>query len=117
MGAAVGNRGSVIPVPVAMDENTKLLARVGTYDDGAQLRPAVGMTAATKVVRRFLREELDANGMGSRDFDGGQIYVDRGGRPGECVAVVTYNGRVWAPGEKNPEGLHVPSWEELLVDG
>jgi len=103
----------VTPVPETMHENTKLLARVGTYDYGVELRPAVGMEGATKVVRRFLREELEADGMGSRDFDGGQIYVDEGGRPGECVAVVSYNGRVWEPGGKNPEGLHVCSRQEI----
>ncbi len=101
-----------------MHEDTKLLARVGTYDYGVSLRPATGLAGAASVVRSFLREELEAEGMGSRDFDGGQIYEDLGGgRPGECVAVVSYNGRVWAPGNKNPEGLHTCSRDELLVGG
>jgi hypothetical protein len=79
---------------------------------GVEMRPAVGLRGAVDVVRTFLREEVEAEGMGSRDFDGGQIY-----RNGECVAVVSYNGRVWAPGGTNPEGIHVPSLgdKEILV--
>ena len=93
-----------------MNDNDKLTVRMGTVTWGVKRRPAVGLPAAVKMVRTFLEDEVRGEGLGNRDYDGGQIYRD-----GECLAVVSYNGRVWEPAGTNPEGRHVPGNKEILV--
>lgn len=79
-----------------------LIVKVGNY--GWCTKPhltdveVATLADASTAVRSFISDE----GTGSRDWCGGEVFdVD-----GVCVAVVSYNGRVWEVGAKNPEGLH-----------
>lgn len=56
------------------------------------------LAAASDAVRSWIANA----GTGSRDWCGGEVFDSAG----VCVAVVSYNGRVWEVGPKNPEGLH-----------
>jgi len=92
-----------------MNDNDKLTVRLGTVTWVKEFS-AVGLQEAVQRVQTFLTDEIEAQGLGSRDYDGGQIY-----RNGECIAVVSYNGRVWEPAGTNPEGIHIPGNKEILV--
>lgn len=77
-----------------------LFVKVGTYDRDPHLSTVEVPTlaAASTAVRSWISGE----GARSSDWCGGEVFdVD-----GTCVAVVSYNGRVWEVGAKNPEGLH-----------
>lgn len=87
-------------------ERGPFLVEVGEYD--VQDRPQVKMlTVPTlEAAARACREYIDDQGLGGSDWCGGQVFRDDDER--ECVAVVSYNGRVWLPGGSNPEGQRVP---------
>lgn len=60
---------------------------------------------------RVCREHIDSKGIGARGWSGGEVLRDDESR--ECVAVVSYNGRVWVPGGTNPEGRRLASSQEF----
>jgi hypothetical protein len=95
-----------------MTQNTQTLTvKVGVYNccGSPQLRsvPVADLEAAAKACRDYIEHE----DVGNRDWCGGEVYD----ADGKCVAVVSYNGRVWAPGSKNPEGLHCAGTHEIAV--
>ena len=51
-------------------------------------------TAASKVVREY----IDENNLGSKEFSGGSIKHN-----GKVIAHVSYNGRVWAGAKYDPK--------------
>lgn len=89
------------------------LVRVGSYDYEAvpQLRELTvpDLESAARAVVAYIGEE----DLGSRDWCGGEVLRDDGSR--EVVAVVSYNGRVWAPGGTNPEGQRIPDMTREFV--
>lgn len=79
-----------------------LLVKVGTYDDPKLMDVTVpDLAEASRVCRAFIDDEC----LGSSNWRGGEVVTE----DGECVAVVSYNGRVWTPGLRNPEGDVVSS--------
>ena len=89
------------------------LVQVGYYDRDAKVHitelSVPDIQAAIRMCDTY-REEEDLRG---DDWAGGALFRDDGTRV--CVAVISQNGRVWAPsGSKNPEGLPLPSTQEFI---
>ena len=80
------------------------LVRVGEYE-GLEPQLTDLMCPSLQEARRLCLEEIDDRGCGASTWAGGEV-LDEATK--QCVAVVSYNGRVWWPGKKNPEGLFVP---------
>jgi hypothetical protein len=75
-----------------------LYVKVGTYDDSDLLKMTVpDLAEAARVCRTMIEEGAH----GARDWRGGEVVSEESGL---CVAVVSYNGRTWFPGMRNPEG-------------
>lgn len=76
-------------------------------------RPKVRRIAVKSLAeaRAACREWIEAKGVGASDWAGGEVTD----ADGECVAVVSYNGRVWEPGGSNPEGLRLCGEKEIQV--
>jgi hypothetical protein len=63
------------------------------------------LRAASLVHNEYIHdEEMEGRG-GCRAWTGGEIRREE---TGEIVAVLGYNGSVWAPGNLNPEGQVCP---------
>lgn len=82
--------------------------KAGNCHDGVRKFTVPDLAEASSVCRRVIEEE----NLGS-DWRGGQVVNEA---DGTCVAVVSYNGRVWAPGGRNPEGECVPGNLEFDLD-
>lgn len=98
--------------PSVVDLRGPLLVQVGYYDLRAELHllelSVPDITGAVRTCRAYIEEE----DLGSSNWAGGAVFRDDGTRA--CVAIVSYNGRVWVPsGEVNPEGLALPSRQEI----
>ena len=65
--------------------------------DGPKKFVVPDLEEASKLCRVFIEEE----DLGSRTWVGGEVVSEESGL---CVAVVSYNGRTWFPGMRNPEG-------------
>lgn len=89
-----------------------LFVKLGVYNccGGPQLetRKVDNLAAAAKTVREY----IDLEDIGNRDWCGGEVFS----ADGTCVAVVSYNGRVWEPGAQNPEGQYVPGPREFGLE-
>jgi len=75
-----------------------LFVKVGTYDDPKLLKVTVPDLSEAS---RICREMIEDGGYGARDWRGGEVVSEDSGL---CIAVVSYNGRTWFPGSRNPEG-------------
>lgn len=88
-----------------------MIVKIGLYNccGSPQLRsvPVADLAAAAKACRDY----IDQEDVGSRDWCGGEVFNGEG----RCVAVVSYNGRVWTPGAQNPEGQYLASPQEIAV--
>lgn len=87
-----------------------LVVKTGTYDDRELRDMTVPDLEEAASVCRAMIEEGD---LGASEWLGGEVISEE---TGETVAVVSYNGRVWAPGGTNVEGRRIadPDWEFVL---
>ena len=75
-----------------------LYVKVGSYDDPKLKKMTVpSLEEASKVCRAYIEDDA----LGSSNWMGGEVVSEE---TGLCVAVVSYNGRVWFPGSRSPEG-------------
>ena len=84
--------------------NGPLLVKVGSYDEKLKDLEVSDLKEAAKVCREYIEDD----GLGASDWRGGEVVLEE---TGLCVAVVSYNGRVWFPGGRNPEGDALPNHE------
>jgi len=90
------------------------LVLVGTAG-GPRYEVMVGdLRMASEVVRAYIEEA----GIGVSKWTGGPVFLDKEG-PRECVAVVSYNGRIWAvSSQRGPEGQYLADRElEYALEG
>lgn len=79
-----------------------LFVKVGNYDYCEKPHLTAIEVPTLAAASNAVRSWIFGEGTGSSVWCGGEVFD----ADGTCVAVVSYNGRVWEVGAKNPEGLH-----------